>query len=177
VQHAFARLGVGGHGAVRLCPPYIRKARAPRITTPVLTRRGLRLACRRREQRQERPLDRRLPGRSRDLRAGQVGHVEHVDDPLAERRHMRRGDVEVELRQRGDQFVARMSAATCGEMYFWRNQNAACRCAQTAVRRAARLRGFFSVGSGDTRIKVALGRPVTFENWPAVARQTRRRTG
>jgi ribosomal protein S18 acetylase RimI-like enzyme len=48
---------------------------------------------------------------------------------------------------------------------------------QTAVRRAARLRGFFSVGSGDTRIKVALGRPVTFENWPAVARQTRRRTG
>jgi len=48
---------------------------------------------------------------------------------------------------------------------------------QTAVRRAARLRGFFSVGSGDTRIKVALGRPVTFEQWPAVARQTRRRTG
>lgn len=48
---------------------------------------------------------------------------------------------------------------------------------QTAVRRAATLRGFLPVANGETRIKVALGRPVTSTNWTALARQTRRRTG
>jgi GNAT superfamily N-acetyltransferase len=47
---------------------------------------------------------------------------------------------------------------------------------QTVVRRAAMLRGFLPE-SGETLIKVALGRPVTATNWGAVARQTRRRTG
>jgi len=48
---------------------------------------------------------------------------------------------------------------------------------QTAVRRAAVLRGFLPVPNADTLIKVALGRPVTAESWPSIARQTRRRTG
>jgi ribosomal protein S18 acetylase RimI-like enzyme len=48
---------------------------------------------------------------------------------------------------------------------------------QTAVRRAATLRGFLPVPGADTLIKVALGRPVTQQNWTAIARQTRRRTG
>lgn len=48
---------------------------------------------------------------------------------------------------------------------------------QSAVRRAAILRGFLPVPKADTLIKVALGCPVTSENWTAIARQTRRRTG
>ena len=48
---------------------------------------------------------------------------------------------------------------------------------QSAVRRAAMLRGFIPVRRTDTLIKVALGRPVTNENWTTIARQTRRRTG
>jgi hypothetical protein len=48
---------------------------------------------------------------------------------------------------------------------------------QTAIRRAATLRGFLPVPRADTLIKVALGRPVTNESWTAIARQTRRRTG
>ena len=39
------------------------------------------------------------------LRAEQIGDVEHVDHALAEGRDMRRGDVEVELRQRRGQLV------------------------------------------------------------------------
>ena len=48
---------------------------------------------------------------------------------------------------------------------------------QSAVRRAAILRGFLPEPKADTLIKVALGRPVTTESWTAIARQTRRRTG
>ncbi|HWA88556.1 MAG TPA: GNAT family N-acetyltransferase [Rhizomicrobium sp.] len=48
---------------------------------------------------------------------------------------------------------------------------------QAVVRRAAGLRGFLPVSHGETLIKVAVGRPVTAESWPALARQTRRRTG
>src|SRR5687767_15563356 len=46
-----------------------------------------------------------LAGRRGDLRAEQIGDIEHVDHALAECRNMRRGDVEAELRQRGGQFV------------------------------------------------------------------------
>jgi GNAT superfamily N-acetyltransferase len=48
---------------------------------------------------------------------------------------------------------------------------------QSAVRRAAMLRGFLLAPRTDTLVKVALGRPVTNSSWPAIARQTRRRTG
>lgn len=48
---------------------------------------------------------------------------------------------------------------------------------QTAVRRAATLRGFLPIANDELRIKVALGRPVTSKNWTALARQTWRRTG
>jgi hypothetical protein len=48
---------------------------------------------------------------------------------------------------------------------------------QSAVRRAATLLGFVPVPRADTLIKVALGRPVTYESWTAIAKQTRRKTG
>lgn len=48
---------------------------------------------------------------------------------------------------------------------------------QSVVRRAATLRGFLPISRGEALIKVALGRPVTAESWPMIARQTRRRTG
>jgi ribosomal protein S18 acetylase RimI-like enzyme len=48
---------------------------------------------------------------------------------------------------------------------------------QSTVKRAAKLRGFLSSGNSDILIKVALGRPVTPNNWTSIARQTRRRTG
>jgi ribosomal protein S18 acetylase RimI-like enzyme len=48
---------------------------------------------------------------------------------------------------------------------------------QAPVRRAAILRGFIPAPRTDTLIKVALGRPVTSASWPAIARQTRRKTG
>jgi ribosomal protein S18 acetylase RimI-like enzyme/predicted nucleic acid-binding protein len=52
-----------------------------------------------------------------------------------------------------------------------------CILGQSVVRRAASLRGFLPISHGETLIKVALGRPVTAESWPMIARQTRRRTG
>lgn len=48
---------------------------------------------------------------------------------------------------------------------------------QAPVRTAAVLRGFLPVAQKDILIKVALGRPVTMENWTSIARQIRRRTG
>lgn len=48
---------------------------------------------------------------------------------------------------------------------------------QSAVTRAAKLRGFLPAANSDTLIKVALGRPLTPNSWTAIARQTRRRTG
>src|SRR6266700_8215218 len=53
------------------------------------------------EQRQQRTLDRGLPRRRGDLGAKEISYVEHVDHALAEGRHMRGGDVEVELGERG----------------------------------------------------------------------------
>ena len=57
-----------------------------------------RFGTERREQRQQRALDRGLARRSGDLRAGEISHIENVDNPLTEGRDMRLGDVEVELR-------------------------------------------------------------------------------
>ena len=55
------------------------------------------------------------------LRAGEVGHVEHVHGLLAEGRDMGRGDVEVELPERGREIVeqarpveARSTSIRCG---------------------------------------------------------------
>jgi hypothetical protein len=48
---------------------------------------------------------------------------------------------------------------------------------QSTVTRAAKLRGFLSAADSDVMIKVALGCPLTPASWPAIARQTRRRTG
>ena len=42
----------------------------------------------------QRAFDRHLARRRSDLRAQQIGDVEHVDHAFAERRHMRRRDVE-----------------------------------------------------------------------------------
>ena len=47
---------------------------------------------------------------------------------------------------------------------------------QTNVRRLATLRGFLSLPSTNTLIKVAVGRPVTATNWAFIARQLRRKT-
>ena len=70
----------------------------------------------RREQLQQRALDRHLARRRGDLRAEQVGHVEHVDHALAERRDMRRGDVEAELRQRRGQLVEQARPVEAGHL-------------------------------------------------------------
>ena len=78
--------------------------------TGTLPRRRLGFAMRQREQREQRPLDRRLPGRRRDFGAEQVGDVEHVDHALAEGRDMGRGDVQIELGQRGRQLVEQARA-------------------------------------------------------------------
>lgn len=48
---------------------------------------------------------------------------------------------------------------------------------QAVLRRSATVRGFLPINHGDALIKVAIGRPITSESWPRVARQTRRRTG
>lgn len=48
---------------------------------------------------------------------------------------------------------------------------------QAVLRRSATVRGFLPVNRGGALIKVAIGRPITSESWPLVARQTRRRTG
>jgi GNAT superfamily N-acetyltransferase len=48
---------------------------------------------------------------------------------------------------------------------------------QSTVARAAKLRGFLPAANSDILIKVALGRPLTPDNWTVIARQTRRRTG
>jgi ribosomal protein S18 acetylase RimI-like enzyme len=48
---------------------------------------------------------------------------------------------------------------------------------QSAVNRAAKLRGFLPAANSDVLIKVALGRPLTPNTWTSIARQTRRRTG
>src|SRR6516165_3030356 len=57
------------------------------------------LSRRRGEQREQRPPDRGLPRRRRDLRAGEIGDVEDVDHALAESRDMGRSNIEIELRQ------------------------------------------------------------------------------
>src|SRR3954454_24843660 len=57
------------------------------------------------EQVDQRALDRDLAGWRGDLGAEQVGDVEHVAGALAEGGDMRRGDVEVELRDRGGELV------------------------------------------------------------------------
>src|SRR6185312_12273776 len=62
----------------------------------------------------QRALDRGLPGRRVDLRAEQVGDVEHVAGTLAERRDMGGGDVEVELRDRGGQLIEQAGAVEAG---------------------------------------------------------------
>ena len=56
-----------------------------------------------REKPNERALDRRLAGRRSDLRSKKISDVKHVDGALAERGNVRRGNVEIELRQRGGQ--------------------------------------------------------------------------
>lgn len=48
---------------------------------------------------------------------------------------------------------------------------------QAVLRRSATVRGFLPINHGDDLIKVAIGRPITSESWPVVARQMRRRTG
>lgn len=48
---------------------------------------------------------------------------------------------------------------------------------QSVLRRSATVRGFLPIDRSDALIKVAIGRPVTLQSWPLVARQTRRRTG
>src|SRR5665213_300683 len=53
----------------------------------------------------QRALDRGLPGRRIDLRAEQVGDVEHVAGALAEGRDMGGSDVEDELRGLGGQLI------------------------------------------------------------------------
>src|ERR1700693_138361 len=50
------------------------------------------------EYAEQRAADRGLARRRDDLRAGEVRHIEDVDGALAEGRHVRRGDVEVEAR-------------------------------------------------------------------------------
>src|SRR3982750_1993679 len=57
------------------------------------------------EQMDQRALDRGLPGRRVDLGAEQIGDIEHVAGAFAEGRDMRRGDIEVEFRDRRGQFV------------------------------------------------------------------------
>src|SRR5215208_6089287 len=63
-----------------------------------------------REQLQQRAFDCRLASCRSDLRAEQIGHIKHIDHPLAERRHMRRRDVEIELRQGCRKFVEQSRA-------------------------------------------------------------------
>ena len=55
-------------------------------------------------------LDLLVPRLADDLCAGEVGHVEHVDGPLAEGRDMRRGDIEIEPIKRLGQFVEEADA-------------------------------------------------------------------
>src|SRR5437879_661046 len=68
------------------------------------------------EKRQQRALDRRLTRWCGDLRAEQIGHVKDVDDALAEGRHMRRGDVEVELGDRRGQLVQQTGTIEPGDL-------------------------------------------------------------
>src|SRR5262249_23043076 len=57
------------------------------------------------ESRLQPPPDRSFAGRIGDLVAHQIGHVEDVDHALAEGRDMRRGDVEIEVRNRPGEVV------------------------------------------------------------------------
>ena len=84
------------------------------------TRHGSRRRLRRRlvigEQMDQRALDRGLPRRRVDLRAQQIGDVEHVAGALAEGRDMGGGDVEVELRDRRRQFVKQTRPVEAGDL-------------------------------------------------------------
>src|SRR3984957_20858335 len=84
---------------------WVALAASPRRRAP----RRLRLRAAR-EHRDQRALDRRVARRREDLRPEQIGHVEHVDRALAEGRDVRRGDVEVELGQRGGELVEQAGA-------------------------------------------------------------------
>ena len=64
----------------------------------------------------QRALDRGLPRRRVDLRAEQVGDIEHVAGALAEGRDMGRGDVEVELRDRGGQLIQQAGPVEAGDL-------------------------------------------------------------
>src|SRR5579871_3888444 len=64
------------------------------LAGPVDRLRGLRSG---RELVEEGALDCGITGRCDDLRAEQIGDIEYVDGALAERRHMRRCNVEIEL--------------------------------------------------------------------------------
>src|SRR3954471_22469036 len=68
------------------------------------------------EQRQERALDRGLARRRGDLRAGEVGHVKHVDHSLAEGRHMRGADVERELRDGRGELIKQARPVEAGDL-------------------------------------------------------------
>src|SRR3979409_2233266 len=68
------------------------------------------------EQMEQRALDRGLPRRRVDLRAEQVGDVEHVAGALAEGRDMGRGDVEVELRNRRRQLIQKAWPVEAGHL-------------------------------------------------------------
>ncbi len=68
------------------------------------------------QQMDQRALDRGLSRRRVDLRAEQIGDVEHVAGALAEGRDMGRGDIEVELRDRGGQFVQQARAVEAGHL-------------------------------------------------------------
>ena len=61
----------------------------------------------RRQQLNERPLDRRLARGRDDLLAEEVGDVEHVDHALAEGRNVRGGDDEIKLGERSRHFQRR----------------------------------------------------------------------
>src|SRR5229473_904720 len=58
-----------------------------------------------REQMEQRAFDRGLTRRRIDLRAQEVGDIEHVAGALAKRRDVGGGDIEIELRDRGRQLI------------------------------------------------------------------------
>src|ERR1700704_2197931 len=102
MQRPYLTTNAGGYGA-RLRTPE-RLVERSRAQQPALRRR-LRDRFFVGEQMDQRALDRGLPGRRVDLRAEQVGDVEHVAGALAEGRDMGGGNVEVELRDRRGQLI------------------------------------------------------------------------